>query len=131
MLLLDTDIMIDVLRRFPPALAWLAANAGEEIVLPGFVVLELLQGCRDKVEQQRVERIVARCRVIWPSESECNGAIQTYVQYHLSHNLGFIDALIAHTALPLGEPLYTFNDKHYAVISGLTTREPYPRTSSS
>ena len=28
MLLLDTDVMIDVLRRFPPALAWLESQSG-------------------------------------------------------------------------------------------------------
>jgi len=59
MLLLDTDVMIDVLRRFPAAVAWLAVQSTEEVVLPGFVVLELLQGCRDKADQDRVERLVA------------------------------------------------------------------------
>jgi hypothetical protein len=128
MLLLDTDVVIDLLRRFPPALAWLAVHHAEEVVLPGFVVLELLQGCRDKAEQDRVERTVARCRVVWTTEAACNAAVLTYAQYHLSHNLGFIDALIAHMAMQLGQPLYTFNQKHYAVIAGLTTIQPYPRT---
>jgi predicted nucleic acid-binding protein len=128
MLLLDTDVMIDVLRQFPPAVAWLAAYGTEEVVLPGFVVLELLQGCRDKAEQDRVERTVARCRVVWPTEVTCNAAMQTYTQFHLSHNLGFLDALIAHTAILLGQPLYTFNQKHYTVVPGLTTVQPYART---
>ena len=43
MLLLDTDVMIDLVRQYPPALAWLTAKGDEEIVLPGFVVLELIQ----------------------------------------------------------------------------------------
>lgn len=128
MLLLDTDVMIDVLRRFPPAVAWLAAQGTEEVVLPGFVVLELLQGCRDKADQDRVDRLVAGGRVVWPTESACNAAVQTYAQFHLSHNLGFLDALIAHTAILLGQPLYTFNQKHYALIPGLTSVQPYVRT---
>ena len=128
MLLLDTDVMIDLIRQYPPAVAWLAAQGTEEIVLPGFVVLELIQGCRNKVEQERVERIVGRCRVVWPTEAECNAAVRTYAQYHLSHNLGFIDALIGQTALLLNEPLYTFNQKHYTVIADLTTLQPYART---
>lgn len=127
MLLLDTDVMIDVLRRFPPALAWLAAHNTEEVVLPGLVVLELLQGCRDKTEQERVERTVARCRIVWPDDAACNAAVLTYAQYHLSHNLGFIDALIAHTSIFLGEPLYTFNQKHYVMIAGVRTVMPYNR----
>ena len=62
MLLLDTDVMIDLLRQYPPASAWLAAHSSEELILPGFVVLELIQGCRNKKEQERVELLAARCR---------------------------------------------------------------------
>ena len=125
MLLLDTDIMIDVLRHPQPALDWLAQQGGEEIILPGFVVLELFQGCRDRAEQTRLERRVAQARIVWPGESACAAALQTYAQFHLSHTLGFIDALIGHTAVELGEPLHTFNTKHYGVIPRLTTIQPY------
>lgn len=54
MILLDTDIVIDLLRNYPPALAWLVSLDDEEIVLPGFVVMELIQGCRTKTEQEKV-----------------------------------------------------------------------------
>jgi len=43
MILLDTDIVIDVLREYPPAVAWFQSVANEEIVLPGFVAMELIQ----------------------------------------------------------------------------------------
>lgn len=56
MILLDTDIMIDLSRKYPPALAWLSSVGDEEIVLPGFVVMELIQGCRNKLEQEKVEK---------------------------------------------------------------------------
>ena len=128
MVLLDTDVMIDLLSSFAPATVWLASLGTEEVVLPGFVVLELLQGCRDKAEQDRVERTVARCRIIWPDAVACNEALISYAQFHLSHSLGFIYALIAHTALMLGQPLYTFNQKHYAVVTALITIQPYVRS---
>lgn len=129
--IVDTDIMIDILRNVAPATSWLASLGAEEIVLPGFVVLELLQGCRNKTEQERVERIIAMSRVIWPDELACNDAVRTYAQFHLSHSLGFIDALIAHTVLALNEPLFTFNQKHYVVVAGLTTVQPYSRLPTS
>ena len=47
MLLLDTDVMIDVLRGHPPAVAWLGTVRTEVIALPGYVAMELIQGCRD------------------------------------------------------------------------------------
>ena len=56
MVILDSDIMIDILRRYPSAINWLEALGEEEIALPGFVVMELLQGCRSKVEQDRVAK---------------------------------------------------------------------------
>ena len=119
--------MIDLLRNYAPAVQWLASLGNEEIVLPSFVVMELLQGCRNKAEQDQVERILAGSRIVWPTPEACNAAVSTFKQLHLSHALGMIDALIAHTALALGMPLYTFNQKHYAAVAGLTTIQPYQR----
>ncbi|MGQ9628410.1 MAG: hypothetical protein ACUVV0_16090 [Anaerolineae bacterium] len=55
MVILDTDVMIDLLRRYPPAVAWLESLGDEEIALPEFVVMELIQGCRDRAEQEHLE----------------------------------------------------------------------------
>jgi len=41
MTLLDTDVMIDLLRQYPPAVAWLDSLGDEEIVLPGFAMRRL------------------------------------------------------------------------------------------
>ncbi len=53
MVLLDTDIMIDFLRGYPPALIFFDALGENEILLPGFVVMELIQGCKNKTEQEK------------------------------------------------------------------------------
>lgn len=51
MILLDSDVMIDLLRQYPPAMRWLnSLDEEEEMVLPGYVVMELIQGCRNKRE---------------------------------------------------------------------------------
>jgi hypothetical protein len=36
-----------------------------------------------------------------------------------------LDALIGHIAIGLNEPLATFNVKHYGVVQGLKTIQPY------
>ena len=41
MILLDSDVVIDILRQYPPALAWLDSLEGESIGFPGFVMMEL------------------------------------------------------------------------------------------
>jgi predicted nucleic acid-binding protein len=56
MVLLDTDVMVDVMRRYAPAVAWLGSLGSETIGIPGLVAMELLQGCRDRREQRQVEK---------------------------------------------------------------------------
>jgi hypothetical protein len=127
MIILDTDIMIDLLRKYPPAMAWLAALGDEEIALPGFVMMELIQGCRNKAEQGKVEKSAASHSVVWPSSKTCDEALSVFSRYHLSHSLGLLDALIGETALALNLPLHTFNQKHYAAVPNLKTVQPYTR----
>ncbi len=125
MILLDTDIMIDLLRKYPPALAWLASLGDEEIAMPGFVVMELIQGCKNKLEQQKIEKTLTSYNVVWPSTQACDEARSVFALYHLSHSLGLLDALIGETAIDLNLPLHTFNQKHYAAIPDLETVQPY------
>jgi hypothetical protein len=49
-IIIDSDIIIDFLRQFPPAIEWLTTLGDEEIALPGFVVMELVQGCTNKAD---------------------------------------------------------------------------------
>lgn len=124
-MLLDTDVMVDVLRGHPPAVAWLAGLGSTAISLPGLVAMELLQGCRNLAEQQRMEKHLLRFVLHWPNQADSLRALQDFAAYRLSHNLGLLDALIGQTAVGIGETLATFNVKHYAVISGLVTVQPY------
>jgi predicted nucleic acid-binding protein len=66
--LLDTDILIDLLRGVPQAGTWLA-SLPDAPGLPGFVVLELLQGCRNRQEARRVERLASVFTIYWPTVS--------------------------------------------------------------
>jgi predicted nucleic acid-binding protein len=55
MILLDTDIMVDVLRGYEQAKTWLESSRSEEIGLCGLVAMELIQGCPNADEQRRLE----------------------------------------------------------------------------
>ncbi len=89
--------------------------------------MELIQGCDNKAEQEKVNRALTTLEVVWPSPKTSNKALDIFSRYQLSHNIGLLDALIGQTALALNLPLYTFNRKHYAVIPNLETIEPYRR----
>lgn len=119
--------MIDLLRQHLPAISWLESLGEEEVILSGFVVMELLQGCTSKSEQVKVEQALAGFEVTWPLPETCNEALQVFARYHLSHGVGLLDALIGQTAVALNLPLHTFNRKHYAPIPNLVTIEPYNR----
>jgi len=128
MILLDSDVMIDLLRQYPPAMQWFdALDEDEEVALPGYVVMELIQGCRNKAEQERLQRTVAPYGVVWPSPEDCDKALEVFAQYHLSHGAGVLDVLIGQTAVALGVPLYTFNQKHYRFMNELQTIQPYDK----
>jgi predicted nucleic acid-binding protein len=123
-MLLDTDVMVDFLRGYAPAVIWLT-NLKSPVAVSGLVAMELLQGCRDHSEQQQLERELSRFALYWPSLADCQRAYRDFALYRLSNGLGLLDSLIGHTAVGLNEPLVTFNVKHYAAISGLPTVQPY------
>jgi predicted nucleic acid-binding protein len=66
MLLLDIESMIDVLRRYPPALAWLTSLGAMGLALPGSVVMELTEGCRNRAEHDQLERTLTAIRLFGP-----------------------------------------------------------------
>ena len=127
MILLDTDVMIDILRKYSPALAWLGSLDAEAIGIPGLVAMELIQGCRSKSEQQRLEKFLHPYVLYWPDPAGCTRAFEDFVAFHLSRNLGILDALVAETAIGVGAELATFNAKHYGSVSALRTIHAYTR----
>jgi predicted nucleic acid-binding protein len=127
MIILDTDVMVDFLSLYPPTMNWLDSLGAEEIVLPGFVVMELINGIKNKIEQKQLERKLERYEIIWPTPEVCDEALSIFSRYHLSHSLGIFDALIGQTSVSLDLPLYTFNQKHYDVIPNLHTIQPYKK----
>ena len=124
--LLDPDILINVQRGHPPAVAWFAALTSLPAV-PGFVVMELVQDARNFREVQQAVNLVAPLQVVWPTEADCDRALSDFSALHLSHGLGLLDALIAACAIGQSAILYTFNVKHYRIVPGLVTSQPHTR----
>ena len=127
MILLDSDIAVDLLRRHPAAVAWLFDHSNDEIYLPGFVAMELIQGCANKRELSVVQNFVRPFPLLWPPSDVADQALIVFAEGHLSHSLGLLDALIGQLAVSPNTPLHTFNQKHFAAVPGLHTIQPYPR----
>ncbi len=89
--------------------------------------MKLIQGCRNKREQEQIQNTVAPYGTVWLAPTDCDQALEIFAQYHLSHNTGLLDVLIGQTAVALDVPLYTFNQKHYQFMTELRTVQPYER----
>ncbi len=53
---LDTDVMVDVLRNYSPAITWLKSLGSDPVILSGFVVMELYQGAGTKQNSKRWQK---------------------------------------------------------------------------
>ncbi len=126
MLIVDTDILIDIQRKAPEAVEWFT-SLPEPPSVTGFSAMEMIQGARDSREVEIALNTIAPLPVLWPSAADCERARELYARAHLSHRLGLIDALIACTALGLNAELATFNVKHYRAVEGLRLVQPYQR----
>src|SRR6185369_2217370 len=126
MLLLDTDVLIDLQRGLLPALDWFSSLA-ELPSVPGLVVMELVQDAKNTQQMQQSLKLVSFLPIVWPTQADCSRALADFKAYHLSHRLGLMDSLIAACAVGLSADLCTFNLKHYRVVPGLTTKQPYQR----
>ena len=126
MLILDTDILIDVQRGHANAVAWFSSLT-EMPSVPGYVVMELIQDAQNNGQVRKVLRLVNPLPIVWPSSTDCHKALADFTVLHLSDGLGLLDSLIGACAVGLSAELCTFNVKHYRVIPGLVTKQPYVR----
>jgi predicted nucleic acid-binding protein len=124
--LLDTSFMVDLLRGSEQAVEWLEGLGDQEVALPGLVVLELLQGCRNKAEMRRLHsRLVKGYAVLWPTREDMQRSIDHYVRLMPESGIEVMDILIGELASGLGIPVCTLNVKHFEPIPGVEVHCPY------
>ena len=124
---LDTDVLVDCLRGLREAQIWLQSKTGEKFVVPGVVAMELLMGCQNQSDLTRTQTFLSSFYVAWPEAHEFAHAYNLLAAHRLSSGLSIPDCLVAAMALERSLSLYTFNVKHYRVVSGLNVQEPYQR----
>lgn len=124
--LVDTDIFIDVGRDISEAIEYLnQLESHSTVVVSTIVQMELIVGCQTKSELRQVEQFLERYEIMRCTESISETAVNLLRQYRLSHGLLIADALIAATAIYLGEPLASKNQRDYRFIERLDLL-PYP-----
>jgi predicted nucleic acid-binding protein len=124
MLLLDTDVLVDYLREYPPAVHYLEARS-EELCTSAVVVAELYAGVREGKERIALNTLLTLFEVI-PIDAtlaERGGLLRR--DFAPKHGTGLADAIIAATAQQIGCELVTLNAKHFPMLHQVMV--PYKR----
>lgn len=125
-LVVDTDILIDIQRNHLPALEWFGGLA-EQVNITGFTAMELIQDARNAREVALAQKLVAPFSIVWPSPSDCEKARDLFASHHRAHGIGLLDSLIACTVLGMSADLATHNVRHFRAVPGLRLVQPYPK----
>lgn len=121
--LLDTTVVVDLLRSYPPSQEWLAKQPRLGIV--PIVWLEIIQGAEDLRAQKRAVGLLRHFERVDVEPVDFDWAIRQALRYRLSHSVDVMDCVIAAVASRLELPLYTRNLKHFVPVLGSLARKPY------
>jgi len=124
-MLVDSSVVIDWCNGSPAAAAFAGVSPSSTWMLHPVVEVEILAGARNRGELRRFAATLdhlAPARVAPADFDHCRAFVKRHT---LSHGLGWPDCLIAATALRLGVPVATINDKHFRIIRGLKVIRPY------
>jgi predicted nucleic acid-binding protein len=118
----DTDILIWIQRGHAKAARLVETDRSKSLSVQSY--MELLQGARDKAEQQIIKDFVyAFDFSILPLTENIGHRALVYVEeYALGAGMRSADALIAATAVEQNLELVTSNTKHYRAVKDLRLR---------
>lgn len=116
--LLDTSVLIDVLRGSEAGTQWLG-SLNEVPSCSELTRAEVLRGVRS-AERSRTERLLSALRWVAVDEPVSRRGGVLARQYRRSHpGLSIVDFVIAATAQLLDAELATANIRHYPMFAGL------------
>jgi predicted nucleic acid-binding protein len=121
MIVLDTTVLIDVLRGHVDALAYLR-SLDEPPVCSEITRAEVLRGIRDR-EREGTEALMRAIGWVPLGEQIARRAGRLGRDFRRSHGLATADLVIGATAQELGAELATSNVRHFPMFPGLTA--PY------
>jgi predicted nucleic acid-binding protein len=92
--LVDTSVLIDILRLNPAAQNWLTQQPDRLGIVP-VVWLEVIQGADNRRKQKEALTLLRRFERVELIDSDYDWAIKQAILFNLSHNVGGVDCLIA------------------------------------
>jgi len=123
--LVDTSIFVDYLRGNETAKEWVNSFPKGELAYSVVTAAELLAGCRNRCEQELVEKELALYPMVYISGAISVTAWEWYRQSHLNNGTGFLDCLIGASAHHYELIVCTLNEKHFRPFAELKVECPY------
>ena len=123
--ILDTSVLIDLLRGFQPALDWFVSLGRQRTAITPVVWMETVQGASNREKRAQTIRFLRQFRIEHPTEDDNRWAMRQIARFHLSHSIQLQDAMIASVAARLAVPLFTTNLKHFHPLPGIDAKKPY------
>ena len=121
--LVDTDVLIDFLRGYAPAVEWMGKLQNRPLVSV-VTIAELRAGMR--AGEERALETLFDASVVIPVDAQIAGrAGDLRREFGPSHGTGLADALIAASSIVNKARLATLNVKHYPMMEGLL--QPYQK----
>ena len=121
--LVDTDVLIDFLRGYAPAVEWMGKLQNQPLV--SVITIAELRAGMHPGEERPLETLFDASVVI-PVDAEIAGrAGDLRREFGPSHGTGLADALIAASSIMNKARLATLNVKHYPMMEGLV--QPYQK----
>jgi predicted nucleic acid-binding protein len=117
-LLLDSNVLIDVLRGIEPAKRFVA-SVTDTPSCSVVTLSELISGARSRREEQAIALLEVRLSFLPVDTGIAKRAGQFIKHYQASHGLDDLDALIAATAEEHKLELATLNVKHFPMFPKL------------
>lgn len=124
-MILDTTILVDLLRGSTKARAFVNRIPLEERSLSAVTIAELVEGCRNRRELSVLDQEIRLYSIVWISPAQSQLAARWHRPFRLSKGVGYLDCLIAAAAISASTSLATLNDKHFRVLPGLVVLRPY------
>ena len=115
----DTTVLIHILRNNTTALSWLNAQPGKLSITP-ISWMEVIDGAGSKAAQQQAKQLLGRFGMIFFVEIDLRWAMQQLESFRLSNGSHMMDCMIASVCYRYQIPLYTHNLKDMRVLLGST-----------
>jgi predicted nucleic acid-binding protein len=122
--LVDTTVIVHLLRHYAPARAWYGAQS-QRLSVSSTTWLEVMEGATSRANQTQAKTILSQFSLEYLTPADQAWAMAQLERFQFSHHIGKDDCLIAAVAHRLQLPLYTHNLKDMTPLVGTLAVKPY------